>query len=132
MADLFTAPLRADAEFKRLANAIREGVTPCSVFGVSDSQKPHMTAALASSRPVLYVTYGPERAEAAANDLAVYLGREAVVLPARQTLLGAQMRSRETDYQRVAALCRLLDGETVVCADVEAAVSRPEENGHRY
>lgn len=130
MADLFTAPLRADAEFKRLANAIREGVTPCSVFGVSDSQKPHMTAALASSRPVLYVTYGPERAEAAANDLAVYLGREAVVLPARQTLLGAQMRSRETDYQRVAALCRLLDGETVVCADVEAllqSTARPAE-----
>ena len=55
---LYKGALENSVDFNRLEKNVREGVTPISVFGVSDGQKAHIATALAEDRPVLFVTQG--------------------------------------------------------------------------
>ena len=120
MNEIFFSPVMEDAEITRLAKSVEQGQSPCSVFGVSDSQKAHLASAVSGSRPVLYVTWSQERAERAAEDLEVYLGREAVVLPAREGLPGVQASSSQSALARAQAISRLLNGADILAAGVDA------------
>ena len=63
MFKLFSSPLMGDAVFDRLEKTVRDGVTPISVFGVSDGQKIHIAAAIKEEHPLLFVAQGAVAAE---------------------------------------------------------------------
>ena len=77
---LFRNALETSADFLKLEKNIREGVTPISVFGVSDGQKTHIATALKEDRPILFVTQGISSAENVKNDYEFYTGKKAVIL----------------------------------------------------
>lgn len=124
MNNIYKAPMSESADFARLCQAIREGVSPCSVFGVSDSQKVHLSAAALEGRAVLFVTYTQERAERAAEDFKTYLKVEPVVFPARTSLLRATAQSHETTFERITALYKIMDGAKVVTASIEGLLQK--------
>ena len=87
------APLLELEEFTGLAQAVREkGV--CAAYGLDDSQRLHLLAALqrASGRLLVVVTATDQLAQKAMDDLSVLLGGRVALFPAR-----------EVSFQRVAA-----------------------------
>ena len=83
MYNIFSAPFMESYDIKRLCKSIREGVSPCSVFGVSDASKPLLSVLGAGQRRILYITSSQEKATAAAADMESYTGRACVCLPQR-------------------------------------------------
>ena len=96
-------------EFAKLKETIRVGDTPCSIFGVPESLKPHFAAALKESfsRPVIVVCSSQEKAESFAETR-----RDAVFIPKRPLQLrSSYARSREQMFLRIAAISKLMSGE---------------------
>jgi len=120
MVKLYQEALKTSADYNRLEKCVREGVSPISVFGLSDGQKNHIAAALADGKGLLFISATPGQAERAAQDLTAFCGEEAVLFPAREWLLPAQFQSQEMETQRIEALYRILDGGRIVAAPVEA------------
>lgn len=110
MFKLFRSALENSADFLRLEKNVREGVTPISVFGVSDGQKTHIATALAENRPVLFVTQGISSAESVKNDYEFYTGKKAVIFPGLQYVFGTQYQSDDLHIRRIQALNECLKG----------------------
>ncbi len=120
MFQLYKNALTKSVDYIGLEKNVREGVSPISVFGVSDGQKTHLAAALCEDRPVLIVTQGFNSAEKVKNDFEFYTGRKAVLFPAREYLMQAQFESGEVQQQRIKALDAVLGGAKTVIAPVDA------------
>ena len=110
MYSIFKAPFVGIGDLDRLRKNIREGVSPCSVFGVSDASKPFLAGLCAENKRILYLTRTQEKAANAASDLEAYTGKPCVCLPHREQLLGVSSQSRELTFDTVSALYQLLDG----------------------
>jgi len=119
---IFKAPFARSAELERLLKNIREGVSPCSVFGVSDASKPFMAALCSQRRKILYLTSTQEKATSAASDIEAYSGAPCVCLPPREQMLGVSSRSGELTYQTVSALFAIADGASAT-ADISVLAS---------
>ncbi len=117
---LYRNALNESADFLKLEKNIREGVTPISVFGVSDGQKTHITTALKEDRPILFVTQGISSAENVKNDFEFYTGKKAVIFPGIQYIFGAQYQSAELQYKRIQALNECLKGVDALIVPFEA------------
>ncbi len=117
---LYKGALENSADFSRLEKNVREGVTPISVFGVSDGQKTHIATALAEDRPVLFVTQGISSAEKIKSDFEFYTGKKAVIFPDK--ILGAQFQSGEVQMKRIEALDACLSGVSALIAPLEAVI----------
>lgn len=117
---LFRNALETSADFLKLEKNIREGVTPISVFGVSDGQKTHIATALKEDRPILFVTQGISSAENVKSDYEFYTGKKAVIFPGIQYIFGAQYQSAELQYKRIQALNECLKGADAIIAPFEA------------
>ena len=89
-------------EFAKLRELIRAGKTPCSIFGVAQSLKPLLAAALAEeeNKTVIVVCSSQERAAqyAAADEQGVFIPKRALFLRS------SVARSRETAFQRISAI----------------------------
>ena len=109
-----------DAEIIRLSDSVGQGQSPCAVFGVSDSQKAHLASAVSGGRPILFITWSNERAERAAEDMEIYLGRETAVLPAREAIPGVRAGSGQSTMERAQTICRLLENVDVLSAGIDA------------
>jgi transcription-repair coupling factor (superfamily II helicase) len=120
MLRLFRSALEKSADFLRLEKNVREGVTPISVFGVSDGQKTHLASALSEDRPILYITQGLLSAENAKNDFEFYTGKKAVVFPGLQHIVGAQYQSGDIQKKRIEALDSCLKGVDALIVPFEA------------
>ena len=107
-------------EYRKLAQNIRDGVNPISVFGVSDSSKAHFAIGLTEDRPILFVTQGFLRAEKIKNDIDFFVGEKAVVFPERDFLMQAQIQSGPIQQKRIEALDKILGGARIVIASLEA------------
>ncbi len=119
---LYKGALEQSADFCRLEKNVREGVTPISVFGVSDGQKNHIATALAEERPILFVTQGISSAEKIKKDFEFYTGKQAVIFPGLDRIFGAQFQSGETQLRRIEALDQCLNGVDAVIAPLEAVI----------
>ena len=116
-----TDHIAALEEFGALRESIRAGQTPCAVFGVPESLKPHLAAALsgAQNRPVIVVTATDDKAAAYADAVP-----DAVCLPSRPLQLRASVaRSRDVMFARIAALSKLLFSRVKVVFLSEEALS---------
>ena len=107
-------------EFAKLKENLRAGKTPCSIFGVAQSLKPHFAASVSreTKRPVIVVCASPERAEsyAAASEQAVHIPKRALQL--RSSIA----RSREAEFVRISAIAKLLSGQASVAFLCEEAL----------
>jgi transcription-repair coupling factor (superfamily II helicase) len=108
-------------EFTKLLDNLRAGKLPCSIFGVADSVKPHLAAALhaRAHRPVIVVCASDE-------DAALYAEADAkaVHIPRRPLQLRASVaRSRERMFRRIEALSKITRGEARVVYIGEEALS---------
>ena len=116
-------------EFKKLKETIRAGRVPCSIFGVPDSLKPHLAAALAETqkRPVIVISASPETAQSCANAVP-----EAVYIPKRALQLRSSVaRSREMMFRRIDAISKLVSGAArtaFLCEEALAARLVPRED----
>ena len=99
-------------EFAKLREILRAGKTPCSIFGVAQSLKPHFAVSLAeqTKRPVIVVCASQEKAEsyAAAVERGVFVPKRALQLRA------SIARSREAEFVRISAIAKMLDGRARV------------------
>lgn len=112
-------------EHSKLAASAREGVFPCSVFGVCQAAKPHLLAAL--QRPLLFVTHSQKSAEDFAAAYRVFSGEACVTLPAKRVLPGAA--PTEDEPERVAALFALREARAAaVSLDALATPLIPPED----
>ncbi len=117
MYSVFKAPFIGVQDLDRLRKNIREGVSPCSVFGVSDASKPFLSALCAENKRVLYLTSTQEKAAAAAADIEAYTGKACVCLPHVEQVLGVSSQSKEPTFNLISAIFSLLDGANAT-ADV--------------
>ena len=122
MFQLYKNALTKSADFISLEKDVREGVSPLSVFGVSDGQKAHLAAALCEERPILFITQGAAGAEKVKNDFEFYTGKKAVLFPAREHLMQAQFQSGEVQQQRIRALDAVLNGAKIVVTPMDAVL----------
>lgn len=120
MLRLFRNALEDSADFLRLEKNVREGVTPISVFGVSDGQKTHLATALATDRPVLFVAQGISSAESIKNDYEFYTGKKAVIFPGLQYVFGARFQSADVQAKRINALNECLKGVDALIVPFDA------------
>ncbi len=114
MFNLYKNALTESADYCKLEKTIREGVSPISVFGVSDGQKIHLATALATNRPLLFVAQGAMSAEKIKQDYEFYTGKKAVVFPWREHILQAHDQSGSAQYKVIEALSSILDGVDAV------------------
>lgn len=109
--------------FLKLYKELRAGHVPCSLYGVPDSLKAHIAKALAKKtrRPVIVVC----ETDAAAQIYAEAVN-DAVYLPRRALLLRSSVaRSRETMFERICGISRLLSGKaSAVFLSEEALAAR--------
>ncbi len=122
MFKLYKGALEKNADFCRLEKNIREGVTPISVFGVSDGQKTHIASALAEDRMILFVTQGISSAEKIKKDFEFYTGKKAVVFPGLDRIFGAQFQNGEVEMRRISALDSCINGASALIAPLESVV----------
>ncbi len=122
MFKLYKCALEKSADYCRLEKNVREGVTPISVFGVSDGQKNHIASALAEDRTILFITQGLSSAEKVKKDFEFYTGKEAIIFPGIDRVFGAQFQSGDVQYNRIKALNRCLLGASAVIAPLEAII----------
>ena len=105
LGSLFEA-LEALPDFQNLAGALR-GAGVQAVYGLDESQRLHMAAALARKldRPLLFVTPSEQAAARAVGDLTQMLGAGVVAFPAREvSFLRTAASSRELNLRRLDAL----------------------------
>jgi len=110
MFNLYKQALNESADYCRLEKNVRDGVSPISVFGVSEGQKNHIASALAEGRHVLYITQGTLNAERAKRDYDFYTGGNAVIFPEREYVVGAEFLSDTVQAKRIEALNDILNG----------------------
>ncbi|MGI5848649.1 MAG: transcription-repair coupling factor [Christensenellales bacterium] len=116
-------------EFAKLKDTIRAGKVPCSVFGVPDSLKPYLPAAISETfaRPVIVVCASEEKAESFAE-----AAPGAVYIPKRPLQLRSSVaRSREMMFKRIDSISRLVSGKTrlaFLCVEALAARLAPKED----
>ena len=122
MLRLYKSAFEKSAEFISLEKNVRDGVTPISVFGVSDGQKIHLATALAEDRPLLFVTQGYSSAERVKADFEFYTGKKAVIFSGNSYVLGAQFQSDDVARKRIEALDKCLDGVDALVVPFEAVL----------
>nr|WP_122012952.1 transcription-repair coupling factor [Maliibacterium massiliense] len=117
--------LRMLSAAQQIQRETEGGNTPCSVFGVCENAKAHLSATFCQDRTVLIVTYHDAQARHLAADLSALCELPVLRLPPReQAVLAADASSREMAAQRLQALGMLSHGEAcVVVASVEAALA---------
>ncbi len=127
MRDFFFEPLRSYAPYQQLVSAAKRG-TLITAFGMSESQKAHIAAALArdTGRPVLFVAPAEGQASRTFDDMIQFLGDGVYLLPPREVALyHASAASRDVLNRRVEALHAVATGQAcVVVASAEALQHR--------
>ncbi|MBP5661856.1 MAG: hypothetical protein J6X30_01720, partial [Clostridia bacterium] len=122
MQDLFREALTQSADYGRLEQKIRDGVTPVSVFGVCDGQKTHLAAALTEDRPLLVITHSLASAEIIRQDYEFYTGAHMTLFPAREQNLQAAFQTGDWVRRRMEALQELLGDTRAAVAPLEAVL----------
>lgn len=110
------------SEYGKLAKAVRDGVSPISVFGVADSAKAHLTAAVCSERPLLIITQNFISAEKVKKDIQFFTKTEPVLFCPKEILLQAQMQNRSIQQKRIEALDQIASGARIVVAPIDAII----------
>jgi len=115
-----TAHLTASEVFSQLIQTVRAGSLPCSLFGVPESLKPHLSTALSQqlSRSVVVVCADEGSAEMYADAL-----EDAVYIPRRPLQLRSSVaRSREVMFRRIDGISKMLRGEAKIAFLSEEAL----------
>lgn len=122
---MLTQSLKATAEYKKLAEAIRTGQCPAALFGLPPTGRAQLMCALAEdiARPFVLLCPGEAEATRFAQDLSA-LGLKAGVYPSRDFVLrNIESQNHEYEYRRLQVLGDLVGGRIrVLCASAEGAL----------
>ena len=117
-------PLQHSREFMQLTDALKTNEHTLGVYGLVDSQKSHLAAALQHQREgqLLLITETEVQARQLAEDLNFYLGGGAYLFPSRQPVLyAAEASSVSTGDERLKTLEVLAAQQpAVITASMEA------------
>ncbi len=119
--------LAGEAQAQELCAALARPRGPVLMTGLSPIHRAQMAAAMSHSlgRPLLFLCADEQECRRAAADLTVLLEREVVLLPAGEVhLRPTAAASRQWEYQRLAALERLLTGAVQVVVTTASALSQ--------
>ncbi|MEN1761173.1 transcription-repair coupling factor [Anoxynatronum sibiricum] len=117
-------PLQQSREFVQLTDALRTKEHTLGVYGLVDSQKSHLAAALQlhRGRQLLLITETEVQARQLAEDLSFYLGAQAHHFPSRQPVLyETEASSVSTGDERLKTLAFLAaEQPAVITASMDA------------
>ena len=119
MRELLSA-VRQDSAYKQLDNALKEGMGTAAVFGLPESHRPVVSAALAEGRTVLLVASTPVEAVRLHGLILPYLPDAQLYLPRDLPLVHLQAVSADRRSQRLSVLSRLIlsiPGLIVSCSE---------------
>ena len=113
-------------ETEELFSELMRGKSPALMTGLSPVHRAHIAAYLArrAERPLLFVVAEEREAERLADDLAFFLGKPPVTVPARSYSFREGTASRDFTYRRLAALHALTEGTDAVIVTAEALLQR--------
>ena len=126
MTDPLIKILDKHPEYMRLKEAVLKGEGPAGVFGLGESHKGHVAAALSANRAVLLVAPNEVAAAKLNDDIACY-GVRSVHFPTREIpLAGKGFAARDgIEERRVAVLSALSSGEKMtVVTCIQALMQR--------
>ena len=122
---LFNA-LNASPAWRQALDAIRLGRT-AAIYDTTESQRAFLAAALATEtgRQVLYVAPSEQAAMRAAEDCASLLDSRAGLMPAQEMVFLRAVKSRESAWERLTALDKVITGEyRVLCVSADVLLTR--------
>lgn len=122
------AVLRKSNDYMRFVSAMEKNLGPVSIFGLGESQRIHMAAALYNDTGRTFLIVAPS-AQAALRIHENILGYypDAMLFPAREVPLNAHtyVQSQELTVCRMKVICSLVSGKTsLVVASIEALMQR--------
>ncbi|MEG1991373.1 MAG: hypothetical protein RR351_04715, partial [Christensenella sp.] len=123
MSDMLSSLIEKSGAFEEIAECIRGGRLPCSVFGVTQNAKPFFCEAVRKSthRQVLCIT----ATEQAARDYVAAVGGSAILFPDNDfSLRSVEAKGREEEMARVGALKNAAHPKGVVFLSVRAYLNR--------
>ncbi len=124
---IFTALYETGA-WQRLEECIRGGQMPCSAFGLVETRRSHLAAALRlrGGRPVILVTHTDVRAARLAEDLSSLLGADCPVFPSRPAMIRkVAAASRDIGSRRLGVLAGALAGTVPIVVTTVEALAYP-------
>ena len=125
---IFNNVIRQYGHFKKLENALENGMTPCSVTGISGIHKAQFILGIASKdKPVLVIAEDEATATRLSTDINEMAGESiCVVYPAKDfTFARIDSISREYEHKRLEALSRIQNKSSkILIASAEAAAAK--------
>ena len=122
---IFSDVINQYPPFKELAHAIKNGVCPCSVTGVSGIHKAQFALGMSEKMPILALCEDEATATRMCNDINEMTNdNTAVLFPARDlNFIPVEGISREYEYKRLSALMSILNNNCkILVASGEASV----------
>lgn len=112
--------------WKDIDKYIKSKISPVCAAGLSHIHKAQFIYSLNNESPILVITESEASAKKLCNDIAVMSGDEnyAVLFPSRElALTKIEGFSREYEHQRIAALSKLIRGQSkIIAASIEAVM----------
>jgi len=127
MENALFAPLKSSGQFQRLMDFVRGGKSPCSVFGVPQTKKSHIFAAVMqeSQRPILIITPNHIVAAKTASDIQGMTGIKCEVFPQRSVEMhSVQAASKSAEHARAFILGEMAQNKVrVLVAPIDALLT---------
>lgn len=124
--NFFRETFRELESWKDIDKYIKSKISPVCAAGLSHIHKAQFIYSLNNESPILVITESEASAKKLCDDIAVMSGDEnyAVLFPSRElALTKIEGFSREYEYQRIAALSKLIRGQSkIIAASIEAVM----------
>lgn len=124
--NFFRETFRELESWKDIDKYIKSKISPVCAAGLSHIHKAQFIYSLNNESPILVITESEASAKKLCNDIAVMSGDEnyAVLFPSRElALTKIEGFSREYEHQRIAALSKLIRGQSkIIAASIEAVM----------
>lgn len=124
--NFFRETFRELESWKDIDKYIKSKISPVCAAGLSHIHKAQFIYSLKNESPILVITESEASAKKLCDDIAVMSGDEnyAVLFPSRElALTKIEGFSREYEHQRIAALSKLIRGQSkIIAASIEAVM----------
>lgn len=126
--NIFIDPLKNLPSYKQLIDKISEGVSPISLYGLSEENMGHISFGINKhgGKQILLITENEVRAKKIYEDLKTFNSEKVELFPSRELVLyDIDAYSHETTNERIRILNRLLnEKDLIVVTHIEAVLSK--------
>jgi transcription-repair coupling factor (superfamily II helicase) len=125
--DYLINPLLEINEYKGILTSLKDGKTPVSINGPSDSQKAHLVYSICKHTGAkgLFVAFNEMQARKFYEDFSFFLGDDVLFFPAKEVMLhNYEAKSYDEIYERLKALDRIVSGNYELIVTSAEALSQ--------